>query len=132
MYGLSHCRIRFSFFEIVSQTDYTLEMSIEFGKERLAGQVVDMPVSLIHRPIPSVLDGEKVCTIRDSISQEGQHVPIDVLEFATNGEFRYYMFGGCHRWAAIQELKLGTVKVKVVGATRLQLMYYLGADAYQL
>eukprot|EP00762_Andalucia_godoyi_P003352 ANDGO_06560.mRNA.1 Putative sulfiredoxin len=105
---------------------------IEFGRVGLAGQVIDMPVSLIRRPIPSVLDGDKVCAIRDSILDVGQQVPIDVLEVSTAEGFKYFMFGGCHRWAAIQELQLDRVKVKVVGASRLQLMYYLGADAYSL
>jgi uncharacterized ParB-like nuclease family protein len=58
--------------------------------------VYHIPLSDMVRPIPPVLDEEKVCYLMKSISEEGQQVPIDVLK-APNGKL--YGFGGCHRTA---------------------------------
>lgn len=99
----------------------------------LAGQTVMMPVSWIRRPIPSLLEEEKVCQISDSFREIGQQVAFEVLEIPSLKNGRgYFAFGGCHRWAAALRLGLTHVKVKIVGGSRRQLMYYIGSNANDL
>jgi uncharacterized ParB-like nuclease family protein len=101
-------------------------------RDSLAGKVVNMPVAWIRRPIASILDQDKVCTMLPSIRDEGQQVPIEVLEIQTKNGLGYFMFGGCHRWECIQRLQLPTVKVRVMGGSMMQLRLYLGAAANDL
>jgi sulfiredoxin len=76
-------------------------------------------MKVINRPIPSVLDEEKVLRFMDDIKVRGAHVfgccnladkltclaqkgddftPIEVLKCtAPDGQRYYFAFGGCHR-----------------------------------
>lgn len=107
-----------------------------------------VPLSEIRRPIPPVLDTQKIeamvstlkgvpqasatCAIENMTA--GELPPIDVFLVKENGKKCYFAFGGCHRFQAYDKLNLEgkagevSVKCKILPATRKTLKVYLGSS----
>lgn len=119
----------------------------------IIGKISYLPLDQIIRPIPPVLDYDKIdamvstlngvpmasktCAIGDITS--GELPPVDVLVVRDNGITKYFAFGGCHRFQAYDRVnKKGDglkedgektlVKCKILPATKNQLKLYLGAS----
>ncbi|KAI8991688.1 ParB/Sulfiredoxin [Mycotypha africana] len=94
--------------------------------------VYDVPMSAINRPIPSILDREKVenmKTILQIPDREKELTPIDVHHVQYQGKDYYFAFGGCHRWAANKELGRETIRAKLIDTPPSMISNYLGASS---
>lgn len=109
-----------------------------------------VPLSLIRRPIPPVLDLQKIdamvstlngtpmasatCGIEEITS--GELPPVDVFLVREQGESYYFAFGGCHRFQAYDRLsrdgKEPMVKARILPATRKTLRVYLGGSVDEM
>ncbi|CAK9435440.1 uncharacterized protein LODBEIA_P01670 [Lodderomyces beijingensis] len=110
-----------------------------------------VPLREIRRPIPPVLDYQKIdamvstlsgvpmasatCKIEDITG--GELPPIDVFKVREQGKNYYFAFGGCHRFQAYDRMSAKTgedvvVKSRILPATRKTLKVYLGASVDQM
>ncbi|NEQ32217.1 MAG: ParB N-terminal domain-containing protein [Leptolyngbya sp. SIO4C5] len=81
----------------------------------------DIPIQLIHRPLLSQNDPDKVRALMASIQEIGLQEPIDVLEV----EGQYYGFSGCHRYEACSRLGHETIRCRVRKAPKSVLKLHL-------
>eukprot|EP00389_Voromonas_pontica_P004162 GDKH01006186.1.p1 GENE.GDKH01006186.1~~GDKH01006186.1.p1 ORF type:complete len:113 (-),score=24.46 GDKH01006186.1:220-558(-) len=96
------------------------------------GDVYDVPMSAINRPLPPVLDEAKVEAMMSSL-KEGKSLPaINVLHVeGKSGQDYYFGFGGCHRFEAHKRLGRPTVLGTVTEVSRGVLKHHLGASTPQ-
>lgn len=109
-----------------------------------------VPLSQIRRPIPPVLDYQKIdamvstlkgapmasatCAIENITS--GELPPVDVFLVREQGKSYYFAFGGCHRFQAYDRLSQEggdpMVTCRILPATRKTLRVYLGSSVDEM
>lgn len=109
-----------------------------------------VPLNQIRRPIPPVLDYQKIdamlstlngtptasatCAIEDI--KAGELPPVDVFLVREQGKSYYFAFGGCHRFQAYDRLRTEDneprVRARILPATRKTLKVYLGSSVDEM
>ncbi|KAH9500746.1 hypothetical protein Btru_076383 [Bulinus truncatus] len=99
-------------------------------------EVHNVPIHILIRPIPSILDENKVISLMETIKSEEEKntvPPIDVLWITgRQGGYYYYSFGGCHRYEAYKRLKRESIPCKLFKSTVEDLRSYLGSSTPDL
>ncbi|GAA5904924.1 hypothetical protein JCM5296_001735 [Sporobolomyces johnsonii] len=89
---------------------------------------VQVPMSVINRPLPSELDENKVQQFMKDIQAGDNFTPIEVLRTEAPDGKKYYMaFGGCHRYEAHKRLQSETIPGRIINVPPASIRMYLGA-----
>jgi len=95
-------------------------------------EIHDIPMKEISRPLPSILDENKVQSLIETIQTMNfdRIPPINVLwyEAPNSGNNYFFSMGDCHRWEAHKRLNLSTIRAKLIRTTLNDLKLYLGSS----
>ncbi|WWD20650.1 hypothetical protein CI109_105126 [Kwoniella shandongensis] len=99
--------------------------------------VHNVPMRVIHRPLPSELDEEKVKTFMEEMKSGDTFTPIEIIKvkspLKTNPsgppETFYFAMGGCHRYEATKRLGLESIRARIIEVPAKQMRVYLGAGS---
>ncbi|GAA5894525.1 hypothetical protein JCM8208_006264 [Rhodotorula glutinis] len=102
---------------------------VNFSKFATADSpTVQVPMSVINRPLPSELDQAKVERFMEGIKAGDDFTPIEVLKcVAPDGQKYYFAFGGCHRYEAHKRLQSETIPGRIISVPPSAIRLYLGA-----
>ncbi|KAK4688595.1 sulfiredoxin, partial [Tremellales sp. Uapishka_1] len=97
----------------------------------------NIPMSVIHRPLPSELDEDKVVKFMDEMRNGDTFTPIEVVKVKAvlkadpdGGKHNFYFsMGGCHRYEATKRLGLETIRARIIEVPAAQMRVYLGAGS---
>ncbi|CAO3618380.1 unnamed protein product [Cunninghamella echinulata] len=95
-------------------------------------EVVEVPMSVINRPLPSELNKEKVDEMKNLLNNpehDQDLTPIDIHHVKYEDNDYYFAFGGCHRFAAHKELNKPTIRAKLISTPPSMINTYLGASS---
>lgn len=95
------------------------------------GQVHNIPMAVIRRPLVPAVNEEKVASLCETIQTEPEKVPpVTVMWIkGSEGGNYYYAFGGCHRYEAHKRLEKETIPAIIQVSTLDNLRTILGASA---
>ncbi len=95
------------------------------------GQVIDVPLSVIVRPLDTPVDEAKVASLQETLRDAPANVPPITLLWITGeqGGQYFFSFGGCHRYEAHKRAGAHTVRAVLQRATLADLRTFLGSSA---
>ncbi|KAK8850468.1 hypothetical protein IAR55_004386 [Kwoniella newhampshirensis] len=99
--------------------------------------VHNVPMRVIHRPLPSELDEDKVQTFMQEMRAGDTFTPIEIVKVKAPlkinptgpAEVFYFAMGGCHRYEATKRLGLETIRARIIEVPAKQMRVYLGAGS---
>ncbi|WVQ85892.1 hypothetical protein IAT38_008060 [Cryptococcus sp. DSM 104549] len=99
--------------------------------------VHNVPMRVIHRPLPSELDEEKVKSFMEEMERGDSFTPIEVVKVKAplkdnpiaGPQTFYFAMGGCHRYEATKRLKWETIRARIIEVPAAQMRVYLGAGS---
>lgn len=95
------------------------------------GEVHDIPIEVIRRPLVPSVNEDKVCSLMETIDSEPDKIPpVTVMWIkGREGGNYYYAFGGCHRYEAYKRSGRKTIPAILQVSTLDNLKMILGASA---
>jgi sulfiredoxin len=99
------------------------------------GEVHDIPIAVIQRPLVPAVDGSKVESLCSALAKgdDDQIPPVTVLwvKGREGGDY-YYAFGGCHRYTAYKKAGRETIPAIIQKGTIDQLKILMGGSVPDL
>ncbi|KAL1410038.1 hypothetical protein Q8F55_004040 [Vanrija albida] len=96
-----------------------------------------VPMRVIHRPLPSELDEQKVQSFMQEMQAGDVFTPIEVIKVRAplktdpSGTVQnfYFSMGGCHRYEATKRLGLPNIRARIIEVPPAAMRMYLGVGS---